>query len=342
MQEVGGEDGCNDCDIGSTAQRKPIACCGLATFFVSILLFALSWDTLEPTEFGLVANSITGRVDLDPKNVYEGGRHFIWLAHHFLVFPKNRVTIEFSDSNQGNQGGSFQRPPLSLRTGSNHDDDGSAGDEESGGQPLDISVSFQYNLIKERIPQFYQKFGEMYEDSFARYAQDALFTVATSKTPRQFWEDRGGVERQMHEAVNHSIHQNGFANVAQLQLLRVGFLSQYEETITNIQLQEQLKVTKTYQLEVARVLKQTDILESETAATIMRIDAEAAKEATVIRATANAAALQYEQATKAMWYSRLKGHMGWNNSHLLQYVKMKSLNAQPASSMVVGVSPVGS
>ena len=149
---------------------------------------------------------------------------------------------------------------------------------------------------------------------------------------------------------------------------QVGFLSQYEETITNIQLQEQLKVTntyrltpphaalhtlytrlappqqvtKTYQLEVARVLKQTDILESETAATIMRIDAEAAKEATVIRATANAAALQYEQATKAMWYSRLKGHMGWNNSHLLQYVKMKSLNAQPASSMVVGVSPVGS
>ena len=66
--------------------------------------------------------------------------------------------------------GIFQRPPLSLRTGSNHDDDGSAGDTESGGQPLDISVSFQYNLIKERIPEFYQKFGMAYEDSFARYA----------------------------------------------------------------------------------------------------------------------------------------------------------------------------
>lgn len=101
-------------------------------------------------------------------------------------------------------------------------------------------------------------------------------------------------------------------------------------------------MTKTYQLEVTRVLKQTDILESETTATITRIDAEAAKEATIIRATANAAALQYEQATKAMWYARLKEHMRWNNSHLLQYVKMKSLNAQPASSMVVGVSPVGS
>ena len=103
MQEVGGDnDYCNDCDLASTAQRKPVACCGFAAFLVSLLLFALSWDTLEPTEFGLVANSITGRVDLDPKNVYEGGRHFIWLAHHFLVFPKNRMTIEFSDdSNSG-------------------------------------------------------------------------------------------------------------------------------------------------------------------------------------------------------------------------------------------------
>lgn len=338
---VGGDnDYCNDCDLASTAQRKPVACCGFAAFLVSLLLFALSWDTLEPTEFGLVANSITGRVDLDPKNVYEGGRHFIWLAHHFLVFPKNRMTIEFSDDS--NSGGIFQRPPLSLRTGSNHDDDGSAGDTESGGQPLDISVSFQYNLIKERIPEFYQKFGMAYEDSFARYAQDALFTVATSKTPREFWEDRGGVERQMHAAVNHSIRHSGFANVPQLQLLRVGFLSQYEETITNIQLQEQLKVTKGYQLEVTRVLKETDILESENSATIMRIDAEAAKESTVIRASASAAALQYEQATKALWYARLKAHMGWDNANLLQYVKMKSLNAQPASTMVVGVSPVGS
>ena len=82
------DDCCTDCDLASTAQRRPATCCVLAAFLVSIVLFALSWDTLEPTEFGLVANSITGRVDLDPKHVYEGGRHFIWLAHHFLVFPR--------------------------------------------------------------------------------------------------------------------------------------------------------------------------------------------------------------------------------------------------------------
>ena len=76
------EEGCEE--VG----RRPGCACGAVVALISILLFALSWDTLEPTEFGLVANSITGRVDLDPKHVYEGGRHFIWLAHHFLVFPR--------------------------------------------------------------------------------------------------------------------------------------------------------------------------------------------------------------------------------------------------------------
>ena len=127
----------------------------------------------------------------------------------------------------------------------------------------------------------------------------------------------------------------------QLQLLQVGFKDNYEETITNIQLQEQLKVTKNYALDVTRVLKEVDILQSQTDASIAVIRAEGAREAAVIRSAAEAGALQLEQATKAHWYAQLKAHMKWDNEHVLQYVKMKSLNAQPAESMVVGVSPVG-
>ena len=40
----------------------------------------MSWDTLEPTEYGLVQNGFTGAVDLRPEAVYEGGRYFIWLV----------------------------------------------------------------------------------------------------------------------------------------------------------------------------------------------------------------------------------------------------------------------
>ena len=56
---------------------------------------------------------------------------------------------------------------------------------------------------------------------------------------------------------------------------QVDFKENYEETITNIQLQEQLKVTKNYALDVTRVLKEVDILQSQTEAEVALIAASA-------------------------------------------------------------------
>ena len=72
------DDCCTDCDLASTAQRRPATCCVLAAFLVSIVLFALSWDTLEPTEFGLIQNGFTGSVDMRAERTFEGGRYLLW------------------------------------------------------------------------------------------------------------------------------------------------------------------------------------------------------------------------------------------------------------------------
>lgn len=346
-----------------------------------------------------MVNGITGRVDTDPKNVYENGRYFVWLRHYFLRFPRNRVNLEFSATPPAAALGSttsYSLPTIPARTGPDPDD------RESGGQPVDLQVAFQYRFRKELVPQVYQTFGTAWEPSYMRFAQQAITNVAQQFTPKMFWDRRTVVEAAMHRAVNQSMFTNGFAEVPQLQLLQVGFKDNYEATITNIQLQEQLKVTKNYQLEVTRVLKEVDILLSQTdvraphapfsstpslpalhhpslairthspfrlrtaqpqppntwtrprshsapraavavfaQAQIALIRAQGAREAAVIISQANAQALQLEQATKAYWYAQLKERMSWNNSHLLQYVKMKALNAQPSESMVVGVSPVG-
>ena len=114
----------------------------------------------------------------------------------------------------------------------------------------------------------------------------------------------------------------------------------YETTITNIQLQEQLKVTKNYQKDVTRVLKEVDVLQSQTNAEIVEIDAQAARESAVVVNEAEAAALQLEQGTKAVWYAALKEALHWSNTDLLRYVKLKSIIAQPSDRMVVGVSAV--
>mmetsp|Transcript_11967 Transcript_11967/g.20883 ORF Transcript_11967/g.20883 Transcript_11967/m.20883 type:complete len:184 (-) Transcript_11967:87-638(-) len=181
-----------------------------------------------------------------------------------------------------------------------------------------------------------------WETSYMRFAQQAITNVAQQFTPRTFWDDRRKVEEAFHKAVNATLWRQGYAEVVNLQLLQVTFKQNYEETITGIQLQEQLKVTKNYALEVTRVLKQVDIMQSETEATIALINAEARREAAVIVNQASMGALLLEQQTKAFWYKKLKDHMQWDNEAFLQYIKMKSLNAQPAESMVVGVSAVGS
>ena len=58
---------------------------------VFIVLFAMSWDTLEPTEYGLVQNGFTGYVDLRPEAVYEGGRYFVWLVRGSLSHSAERA-----------------------------------------------------------------------------------------------------------------------------------------------------------------------------------------------------------------------------------------------------------
>ena len=68
------------CPDSADGTRRRCYCCGLGWGMLFILLFAMSWDTLEPTEYGLVQNGFTGYVDLRPESVYEGGRYFVWLV----------------------------------------------------------------------------------------------------------------------------------------------------------------------------------------------------------------------------------------------------------------------
>jgi len=315
---------CDDCDCSALNRGGRGLCCGLGVFLTSIILFALSWDTVAPTEYGLVQNGFTGYVELDPDWVHTSGRYFIWLRHSFLVFPRNLVNLEFS-SNGGD------RMPIPARTGPDPDD------KESGGQPIDLSVSFQYQISQREVPRIYQTFGTAWESSYMRFAQQAITNKAQDFTPRMFWTRRHFIEMELQKAVNRTLSVSGYASVVNLQLLKVEFNGNYEDTITNIQLQEQLKVTKGYQLEVTRVMKEVDILESETNAKIAEINAQAKREADVIVNQADAEALRLEQSTKAFWYQRLKDTLAWSTDDFLKYIKIKSINKQESDHVVVGV-----
>merc|ERR1712118_446821 len=108
------------------------------------------------------------------------------------------------------------------------------------------------------------------------------------------------------------------------QLRAVGFQSSYEQTIINIQLQNQLIVTKSYQYDVTEVMKEVDLLQSQTDAEIVEINADAARQRDIIVGRANADA-------------QLREHLGWSGTQFLQYVKMRALNKQTGGKVTVGV-----
>jgi len=215
-------------------------------------------------------------------------------------------------------------------------------DQDSGGQPVKLGLSFQYKLTPERIPEVYRKFGMQWETSYMRFAQQAVTNVAQEFTPKSFWEQRGAVEKECFRAVSNTLKENGYASIEHLQLMAISFESSYEQTITDIQLQEQLRVTKEFELQAKQVEKEIDLLESMTAARVEKINAEADREKTVIVNEARAEALYTVQATKALMYKEMREHLNWTQSHFLEYVKFKALHGQSGSKIKLGVEATGS
>lgn len=81
----------------------------------------------------------------------------VGLRHYFLHFPRNLQDLDFAD-------GGF-RSAIPARTGPDPDD------KESGGQPVTLSIAFQYRLKKRAVPNIYQTFGMAWEASYMRCAR---------------------------------------------------------------------------------------------------------------------------------------------------------------------------
>ena len=71
---------------------------GSGGLVVLLLILAICWDKVEPTQYGLIYSAISKKVD--PKHIYEGGRYLLFFTNSFVVFPKTAVTIEFSERTQ--------------------------------------------------------------------------------------------------------------------------------------------------------------------------------------------------------------------------------------------------
>jgi hypothetical protein len=75
-------------DCLDNAKSKCI-CVSICTVFVVLIsMLAFSWGTVEPTEYGILYNTISKQIDEDPLNIYEGGISFTGPFSKLITFPR--------------------------------------------------------------------------------------------------------------------------------------------------------------------------------------------------------------------------------------------------------------
>lgn len=89
------------CSAVSQAKTGWLAFC--VVFIISIILLSVSFDVVEPTEWGLAYDNNIKKIDTD--KVYDEGRYLIGLGRSFIIFPRTYQTIRYGSSFDGADGG---------------------------------------------------------------------------------------------------------------------------------------------------------------------------------------------------------------------------------------------
>lgn len=304
---------------------------GTLAVFV-LVMYNLTIASLQPNEFGLMRNVITGKVG---GTAVRGGLHYTGLFTSLMRFPATQVTIEFAGQSRPSKGA--DRLAVQTRTGADPND------PDSGGQPIAISCAFQFQIQPELMRQVYLSFGS-YEAARERWvllSGNMVGNVAQQFTPQDFWVNRKHIADTMLRQVNETLWKHGNVYAMNLQIFQVDFAKKFEDSITAVQVAEQQKVVNEYEQQVATVVQSIEVLKAENEAAIANISASAEATGKKIMAQAHRDVFNLKQQMKAKKYSELQRALGFENRHMEQYFKIKSLQSQGSNGkLVVGIPSV--
>ena len=280
-----------------------------------ILAFVyFSYGSLEPREIGILYNSFDKTIDSTP---YTGGAHFIGLFNNFIHFPGGFQTIEYSSSpSSGNK-------PFSART--------------SDGVTIGLSLSFQYQLIPEKLGELYMQSGVDYEKTFKNIVRDTLLQVASSYQAKQFWTERELISSSMIKSMTDAL-KAAHSKCVGLQLLTVTIPDNLEKKIVDVQVEKQLSSTKVYEREAELIRQDIDVMNSACDQNITAINAAADAEALFIVSSSEAAAKKRTIGINSQIIDYTKDELVFNNKEMSEYLVLRAIEKQPNATITVGVN----
>jgi len=184
-------------------------CCAL--IITGIVLFAVSFRSLEATEFGIKYNSFTKQID--ESKIYDEGTYFVGPSVRFIKFPIEVKAVNFNRD-------------FFIRT--------------ADGMRLELVVSLQYKLNKKLdvTLQLLRNWGEeSLEDVITKVSKDSVRQTASTYTVDYYVYNRQEVDAKMKTNLVKDLDTLG-VNLENFQMTDVRFPTSFQNVILDTQNQQ--------------------------------------------------------------------------------------------------------
>lgn len=188
-------------------------CCGsfcISLVITGIVLFAVSFRSLEATEFGIKYNSYTKQID--QSQLYSEGTHFLGPTMKFIKFPSQIIALNVS-SNTG----------FIVRT--------------SDGMQLQLVIGMQYKLNKDlqvTLNLIRQWGADNIESVVERLAKDAIRYAGSGFPVDSYVYERQKVDLAMNGNLTSNLDGIG-VQLQNFQLTEVRFPNTFQQIISDTQ-----------------------------------------------------------------------------------------------------------
>ena len=278
-----------------------------------VILLLLSMDSLEPLQYGITYNKFSKKIGTE---VFESGRYLIGPFQNFVVYPANLITIEFSDNRNA------VSAALQTRT--------------AEGLALQLHVSYQYRLTKDKIPELYNLANVNYQVTLIRMSRDVFMKVGGLYNATSYWTERNKIGDYMKDKLNDEL-QKAFATCEGLQILKVDLPKSYEDSIVLTQVEVQKTNMRKFEQDAELIRQDINVLVSSADQSIKITNATALGEAYKIKQFATATALQNTIDTEAQVYNDAKTQIALNDKDFSDYVYYTNLMDQKNAKILVGL-----
>lgn len=283
-------------------------------FLVVLILISVSFASLEYTEYGLDYASIAMSISPQP---YTGGLYFLGLGHSFIKFPKTIQTIEYSNDNGADLG------PIRSRT--------------SDGLEVILEISFQYELIPEKLYDLYMEFESQYRTIILNVAVDTLTDKATKYTAYNFFSDRARIGNEMQMALNTMLISRTFCSVEFFQLRSVDLPDAFENAIQTTEVKRQNIQKARAEQNKIQVEIETQIMKAVLNKEVIVNLAEGEAQATIERNQGEVKAFNATAMAAIEGYAWVKKESGLDNTGLMAYIRAELVKGYDGSKLVISV-----